>query len=52
MKRIKEKITHTLQTIEIAKKTQRAKAEKLTKTFEDPINVIAKAVESIGKRQN
>lgn len=52
MKRIKEKITHTLQTIEIAKRTQRAKAEKLTKTFEDPINVIAKAVESIGKRQN
>jgi len=45
--RVKAKVLETLQNFETIKKTQTEKANKLTSSFEDPINVIVRAIEKV-----
>jgi len=45
--RIRTKVLKTLRNIEAAKQSQRMKARRLTKSFEDPVEAIEKAIEKI-----
>jgi len=47
LERIKARVLKTLQKIETVKKTQAARAQKLTISFEDPIDAIVKAIEKV-----
>jgi len=47
LERVRAKILETLQKIENVQKTQVAKAGKLTSSFEDPVDVIVKAIENV-----
>jgi len=47
LERVRVKVLETLQKIEDAQKAQAAKAQKLTSSFEDPIDVIVKAIEKV-----
>jgi len=44
LKNVKTKVLEALQKIEVVQKVQKAKAQKLTSCFEDPIDVIARAI--------
>jgi len=44
--KVRKKVLETLHTIETVKEIQKAKAQKVTSSFEDPIAVIAKAIEA------
>lgn len=46
-KGVKEKVLETLRTVEITKRAQEAKAQRLTGSFEDPIDVITKTIKTI-----
>jgi predicted glycosyltransferase len=46
LKTVEEKVIKALREIDSVKRTQRAKAKKVTDMFEDPIDVIARAVEA------
>lgn len=47
LKKVKERILQTLQKLEAVQKTQKMKAKELTDSFEDPIDVITKAIEMV-----
>jgi predicted glycosyltransferase len=47
LEKVGPKVLQTLQKLETVQKTQRMKADKLTRSFEDPIDVIAKAIEKV-----
>lgn len=47
LERVKVKVLKTLRNIDDVRKTQAAKAQKLTSGFEDPVDVIARAIENM-----
>lgn len=47
LKELETKVLQTLRNVERAKKMQSARAEALTSTFEDPIDVIFEAIKRI-----
>jgi len=47
LERVKAKVLETLQNIANIRKTQAAKAQKLTSSFENPVDVIVKAIEKV-----
>jgi len=47
LEKVKEKVLQSLQKLEAVQKTQKMKAHELTNSFEDPIDVIIKAIEKV-----